>query len=158
MGYPPLLRSKNTCGQRLVNKHIVQLVQSISISKTVLRLSEKNSIRFLILQHVFYLIFNIVQSELLNVKIEKSKFNQILNWISFCATYPSSNFLIFVTSKLLSVKTEEFKTDDDDVNFNGLLFVSVEVRSLGFGLGFGLDRFLEHTTSVVPVISLKQFF
>ena len=39
----------------------------------------------------------------------------------------------------------------EGVNFNGLLFVSVEVRSLGFGL----DRFLEHTTSVVPVISLR---
>ena len=38
-------------------------------------LSEKKSIRFLILQHVFYLIFNIVQSKLLNVKIEKSKSN-----------------------------------------------------------------------------------
>ena len=46
----------------------------------------------------------------------------------------------------------------EGVNFNWLLFVSVEVRSLGFGLGFGLDRLLEHTTSVVPVISLRYFF
>ena len=51
-------------------------------------------------------------SELLSIKIEKSKFNYILNWISIeiqiLATY-SSKFLIFVTNELLNVKIVESK-------------------------------------------------
>ena len=53
-------------------------------------------------------------SELLNVKIEESKFNQILNWISigiqFSAMCPSK-FFIFVASELLGAKIEKFKTN-----------------------------------------------
>ena len=71
-------------------------------------------IRFSILHYVYYLVFNLVPSELLSVKIEESKSNQILNWISieaqFFTMYPSK-FLIFVTSELLSAKTKESKTN-----------------------------------------------
>ena len=55
-----------------------------------------------------------VPSELLSVKIEESKSNWILNWISievqFFATYPSK-FLIFVANKLFDAKTEKSKTN-----------------------------------------------
>ena len=55
-----------------------------------------------------------MSSELLSVKIEKSKYNQILNWIStgvqFSAMCPFK-FLIFLANKLLSAKIEEFKTN-----------------------------------------------
>ena len=57
--------------------------------------------------------FNFVLSELLSVKIEESKFNQILIWISIEVQFfvtCLSKFLIFVTSKLLGAKTEESKT------------------------------------------------
>ena len=51
-------------------------------------------------------------SELLSIKIEKSKSNYILNWISIeiqiLATY-SSKFLIFVANELLNVKIVESK-------------------------------------------------
>ena len=71
-------------------------------------------IRFSILHYVYYLVFNLVPSELLSIKIEESKSNQILNWISievqFFAMYPSK-FLIFVTSELLSAKTKGSKTN-----------------------------------------------
>ena len=60
----------------------------------------------------FSLIFNFVPSELLSVKIEESKFNYILNWISigiqFSVTYPSK-FSIFVACELLGAKTKECK-------------------------------------------------
>jgi len=49
-------------------------------------------------------------SELLSVKIEKSKSNQILIGVQFFSTC-SSNFLIFVASELLCVKTEESKSN-----------------------------------------------
>ena len=56
-----------------------------------------------------HLIFNFVPSELLSVKIEDSKSNSNLNWISiegqFFAMCPSK-FLIFVANELLGVKTE----------------------------------------------------
>ena len=55
-----------------------------------------------------------VSSKLLNVKIEESKSNWILNWISievqFFATCPSK-FLIFVANKLFDAKTEKSKTN-----------------------------------------------
>ena len=51
-------------------------------------------------------------SELLSLKIEKSKSNYILNWIligiQFSATC-LSKFLIFVANELLGVKTKEYK-------------------------------------------------
>ena len=59
-----------------------------------------------------YLIFNFVPSELLSIKIEKSKSNYILNWISIeiqiLATY-SSKFLIFVANELLGAKMKDSK-------------------------------------------------
>ena len=59
-----------------------------------------------------HLIFNFLQNELLSVKIEESKYNSILNWISigvqFFATCPSK-FLIFVASELFGEKIEESK-------------------------------------------------
>ena len=55
-----------------------------------------------------------VPNELLSVKIEESKFNQILNWISievqFFAICPPK-FLIFLANKLLGAKTEKPKTN-----------------------------------------------
>ena len=64
------------------------------------------------LRHVSYLIFNFVPNELLNVKIEESKSNYILNWISIGSQFSvkcPSKFLIFVASELLGVKTEKSK-------------------------------------------------
>ena len=61
-----------------------------------------------------HLIFNFVSNELLNVKIEKYKSNEIQNWISIGVQFSSmcpSKFLIFVTSELLGVKIEESKTN-----------------------------------------------
>ena len=56
---------------------------------------------------MYYLIFNLMPSELLSVKIELFKYNLILNWISievqFFVMYPSK-FLIFVASELLNAK------------------------------------------------------
>ena len=52
-------------------------------------------------------------SELLSAKIEESKSNYILNWISIEVQFFAmclSKFLIFVTSELLDAKTEESKT------------------------------------------------
>ena len=64
------------------------------------------------MRHVSHLIFNFVLSELLSLKIEKSKSNYILNWIligvQFFATC-LSKFLIFVANELLGVKTKEYK-------------------------------------------------
>ena len=55
-----------------------------------------------------------VPSKLLSVKIEESKSNWILNWISievqFFATC-RSKFLIFVANKLFDAKTEKSKTN-----------------------------------------------
>ena len=55
---------------------------------------------------------NFVSSKLLNAKIEKSKSNQILNWISIRVQFSIvylSKFLIFVVSKLLGTKTKSLK-------------------------------------------------
>ena len=53
-------------------------------------------------------------NELLSVKIEKSKSNYIITWISigvqFFTTCPSK-FLIFVASELLGAKTKESKSN-----------------------------------------------
>ena len=54
--------------------------------------------RFLILRHMSYLIFNFVPSELFSVKIKESKYNHL-------------SVFIFVANELLGVKTEEFKTN-----------------------------------------------
>ena len=60
------------------------------------------------------LIFNFGSSELLSIKIKKSNFNYILNWISigieFFATC-ASKFFIFVANELLGVKTENSKSN-----------------------------------------------
>ena len=51
-------------------------------------------------------------SELLSLKIEKSKSNYILNWILIEVQFSAmclSKFLIFVVSELLGVKTKEYK-------------------------------------------------
>ena len=88
-------------------------VTSILIAKAQ-RKSNQILIGFSILCHVFHLIFDFVPSELLNVKIEESKSNQILNWISigtqFFAMCPF-NFLIYVASELMGAKTEKFKSN-----------------------------------------------
>ena len=53
-----------------------------------------------------------MSNELLNVKIEEYKSNEIQNWISigvqFSSTCPNK-FLIFVTSELLGVKLKSLK-------------------------------------------------
>ena len=71
-------------------------------------------IEFSILCHVSHLIFNFVSNELLNVKIEEYKSNEIQNWISIGVQFSSmcpNKFLIFVISELLGVKIEESKTN-----------------------------------------------
>ena len=58
--------------------------------------------------------FNFVTSELLSVKIEESKSNSILNYISIVVQFSVtclSKFLIFVANKLLGAKTEKYKTN-----------------------------------------------
>ena len=55
-----------------------------------------------------------MSNELLNVKIEEYKSNEIQNWISIGVQFSSicpNKFLIFVTSELLGVKIEESKTN-----------------------------------------------
>ena len=69
-------------------------------------------IEFSILCHVFHLIFNFVLSELLSIKIEEFKSNQILNWILIGVQFLvmcSSKLLIFVTNELLGANIEESK-------------------------------------------------
>ena len=64
------------------------------------------------MRHVSHLIFNFVLSELLSLKIEKSKSNYILNWILIRVQFSAmclSKFLIFVANELLGVKTKEYK-------------------------------------------------
>ena len=66
------------------------------------------------MHHVSYLIFNLVLSELLSAKIEESKSNYILNWISIEVQFFAmrlSKFLIFVAIELLSVETEKPQTN-----------------------------------------------
>ena len=58
--------------------------------------------------------FNFVTSELLSIKIEESKSNSILNYISIVVQFSVtclSKFLIFVANKLLGAKTEKYKTN-----------------------------------------------
>ena len=60
-----------------------------------------------------HLIFNFVLSELLSVKIEQSKYNQILNWILIGVQFSamsSFKLLIFVASELLGAKLVHYTT------------------------------------------------
>ena len=55
-----------------------------------------------------------MSNELLNVKIEKYKSNEIQNWISIGVQFSSmcpNKIIIFMTSELLGVKIEESKTN-----------------------------------------------
>ena len=63
---------------------------------------------------MFHLILNFVPNELLSIKIEEFKSNQILNWIPIRVqffTMSPSKFLLFVARELLGAKTEKSKTN-----------------------------------------------